>query len=69
MKIKKEAKSYLPLEDLKKINSDYLDELENVKKRLNFVRDKEISEAFQKVILFSFSGAIELRTRAREIDY
>lgn len=69
MKIKKKAKSYLPLEDLKKINSDYLDELENVKKRLNFVRDKEISEAFQKVILSSYSGEIELRTCEREVDY
>lgn len=72
MRIKKRynrGERYLPLNDIKEINAEFLDELERVKKRLGFVKDKELSNAFQQVLLAAYSAAIEVRTCEREVDY
>lgn len=72
MKIKKKAKNdvrYLPLEDIKKIDDEFLTEMERVKTRLGYIRDKEIINTFQKVILSSYLAEIEIQTLERNVDY
>lgn len=76
MKIKKKAKNdvkndvrYLPLEDIKKIDDEFLAEMERVKTRLGYIRDKEIINTFQKVILSSYLAEIEIQTLERNVDY
>ena len=54
MKANKEKtikKRYLPLEDIRQINSEFLDEMERVKVRLDVVKDLNIITAFQEVLL------------------
>lgn len=72
MRIKKRynrGERYLPLNDIKEINAEFLDELERVKKRLGFIKDKELSNAFQQVLLAAYNAAIEVRTYECEVDY
>ncbi|MDE6104101.1 MAG: hypothetical protein K2G38_00225 [Clostridia bacterium] len=72
MRIKKLSKRqvlFIPLSDVEKINDRYLDEMERVKTRLNFVKDPSLIEAFFNVLLGSYNAVIELQTLEREIDY
>ena len=48
MRIKKRNKRgerYLPLDDIKKIDDEFLSEMENVKRRLSNVKDLDIIKA------------------------
>lgn len=65
----KRGERYLPLEDIKEINSKFLDEFESVKKRLNFIKDEATIKKFAEVLLSAYSATIELRTRERKVDY
>ena len=52
MRIKKRSNRairYLSIEDIKKIDDDFLTEMENVKRRLSNVKDPDIIKAFQQV--------------------
>lgn len=71
MRIKKLSKrgGYLPLDDIKEINSEFLDELERVKKRLGYIKDEETIKKFAEVLLTAYGAAIDLRTFEREVDY
>lgn len=72
MRIKKRNKRgerYLPLEDIKKIDDDFLTEIESVKRRLGSVKDIDIIKAFQEVLLSAYNAAIEVKTLEREVDY
>lgn len=72
MRIKKGKKTQgqcLPLGDIEKINTVYLDELERVKTRLSYVRDPELINAFFNVLLNSYNATIDLKTFEREVDY
>ena len=72
MRIKKGKKTQgqcLPLGDIEKINTVYLDELERVKTRLSYVRDPELINAFFNVLLNSYNSTIDLKTFEREVDY
>lgn len=72
MRIKKRNKKderYLPLDDIKKIDDEFLTEMENVKRRLGYVKDPEIIKTFQKVLLDAYNAAIEVKTLDREVDY
>lgn len=72
MHIKKRKKTQgqgLPLVDIEKINTVYLDELERVKTRLSYIRDPELINAFFNVLLNSYNSTIDLKTFEREVDY
>lgn len=72
MRIKKRNKHserYLPLDDIKKIDDEFLSEMENVKRRLSNVKDLDIIKAFQQVLLSAYNAAIEVKTFEREVDY
>lgn len=72
MRIKKRNKHserYLPLDDIKKIDGEFLSEMENVKRRLSNVKDLDIIKAFQQVLLSAYNAAIEVKTLEREVDY
>ena len=72
MRVKKPGKQnirYITLEDIKKIDSDFLDEMENVKKRLGYVKDPDVIKKFHDVLLNAYSAAIELKALEREVDY
>lgn len=72
MRIKKRNKRgerYLPLDDIKKIDDEFLSEMENVKRRLSNVKDLDIIKAFQQVLLSAYNAAIEVKTFEREVDY
>lgn len=72
MKANKEKtikKRYLPLEDIRQINSEFLDEMERVKVRLDVVKDLNIITAFQEVLLTAYKSAIEIRAKERVVDY
>ncbi len=72
MRIKKRNKRgerYLPLDDIKKIDDEFLSEMENVKRRLSNVKDLDIIKAFQQVLLSAYNAAIEVKTLEREVDY
>lgn len=72
MRIKKKTERRerrLPLEDIRQINSAFLDEMERVKTRLCNVKDAEIIKAFHEVLLSAYNSAIDLRTLEREVDY
>lgn len=60
---------YIPLADIEKIDTAYLDELERVKQRLGYVKDKDIINAFYVTLLNSYNSAIDLQTLVREVDY
>ncbi len=68
-KCKKTQGQCLPLGDIEKINTVYLDELERVKTRLSYVRDPELINAFFDVLLNSYNSTIDLKTFEREVDY
>lgn len=72
MRIKKRSNRairYLSIEDIKKIDDDFLTEMENVKRRLSNVKDLDIIKAFQQVLLSAYNAAIELKTLESEVDY
>lgn len=72
MRIKKRNKRgerYLPLDDIKKIDDEFLSEMENVKRRLSNVKDLDIIKAFQQVLLSAYNAAIELKMLESEVDY
>lgn len=72
MRIKKRNKHserYLPLDDIKKIDDEFLSEMENVKRRLSNVKDPDIIKAFQQVLLSAYNATIEVKTLEREVDY
>lgn len=72
MRIKKRSNRairYLSIEDIKKIDDDFLTEMENVKRRLSNVKDPDIIKAFQQVLLSAYNAAIELKTLESEVDY
>lgn len=72
MRIKKLSKRrgrYLPLAEIEKIDSEFLNEMERVKTRLGFIKDEAIIKAFQEVLLNAYTAAIELRTSECEVDY
>lgn len=72
MRIKKRNKRgerYLPLDDIKKIDDEFLLEMENVKRRLSNVKDLDIIKAFQQVLLSAYNAAIELKMLESEVDY
>lgn len=72
MRIKKKKKlsaRYLPLDDIKQIDNDFLSELESVKNRLGFIKDEAVIKAFHEVLLSAYKAAIEIRTLEREVDY
>ena len=60
---------YIPLAEIEKINSAFLDEMERVKTRLCNVKDEAIITAFHEVLLGAYSAAIELRTLECEVEY
>lgn len=68
-KPKKQSGRYLPLEDIEKIDSAFLDEIERVKKRLTGVSDKDLINTFYNVLMTAYSAEIEMQTFAREVDY
>lgn len=65
----KRKKLYIPLEDIKQINDDFLTEMERVKARLSNVQDKQIIEAFHEVLLTAYNAAIEIKMLECEVDY
>lgn len=65
----KHSERYLPLDDIKKIDDEFLSEMENVKRRLSNVKDLDIIKAFQQVLLSAYNAAIEVKTLEREVDY
>ena len=72
MRIKKRNKRgerYLTLDDIKKIDDEFLSEMENVKRRLSNVKDLDIIKAVQQVLLGAYNAAIEVKTFEREVDY
>ncbi len=72
MRIKKRSNRairYLSIEDIKKIDDDFLTEMENVKRRLSNVKDPDIIKAFQQVLLSAYNAAIELKMLESEVDY
>lgn len=72
MRIKKRNKRgerYLPLDDIKKIDDEFLSEMENVKRRLSNVKDLDIIKAFQQVLLSAYNAAIGLKMLESEVDY
>ena len=72
MRIKKRNKHserYLPLDDIKKIDDEFLSEMENVKRRLSNVKDLDIIKAFQQVLLSAYNAAIGLKMLESEVDY
>lgn len=72
MRIKKRNKRgerYLPLDDIKKIDDEFLSEMENVKRRLSNVKDLDIIKAFQQVLLSAYNAAIELKMLESKVDY
>lgn len=72
MRIKKLSKRrgrYLPLAEIEKIDSEFLNEMERVKTRLGYIRDEAIIKVFYEVLLSAYTAAIELRTCECEVDY
>lgn len=72
MRNKKKSKRrerYIPLSDIEKIDDKYLTEMENVKRRLNNVKDEAIINAVFNVLLSSYNAVIEIQTLEREVDY
>lgn len=69
MKTNKRNGRYIPLSDIEKINSAYLDEIERVKMRLGGVSDKDLIDAFYNVLMNAYNSAIEIRMLEREVDY
>lgn len=72
MKIKKPGKTggrYIPLDDIKKLNDDFLSEMETVKRRLGYLRDPVAIKTFHDTLLNAYTAAIEIKTREREVDY
>ena len=43
--------------------------MERVKTRLGYIRDKEIINTFQNLILSSYLAEIEIQTLERNVDY
>lgn len=60
---------YIPLEDIEKIDTAYLDEIERIKKRLTGVSDKDLINTFYSTLLNSYSSAIDMQGLVREVDY
>lgn len=72
MRIKKLNKNnarYIPLEEIKVINDEFLNEIENVKKRLGYIKDEALISAFYNVLVGAYSAAIEMKTLESKIDY
>ena len=65
----KSIKRYIPLEDVKKINTAFLDELEKEKARLDYVNSKELSDSFHDVLLGAYNGTIEMMTLERKVEF
>lgn len=60
---------YIPLEDIKAIEDDYLKEINAVRSRLAGCSDKELINAFYKVLINGYNAAIELKAIERAVDY
>ena len=60
---------YIPLSDMKAINAEYLEEMLNVKQKLNILKDAEIIKEMHAQLLSSYRGAIEMKTLNRKVDY
>lgn len=70
MRIKKPKKlKYIPLEELKKINREYLDELEAEKARLETLGDKKLIDSFQENLLSTYESRINLLAEECAVDY
>ncbi|MDE6868977.1 MAG: hypothetical protein K2J83_07560, partial [Clostridia bacterium] len=72
MRIKKPGKQkgrYLPLTEIEKINTAFLDELERVKMRLGYVKDPSSINSFYDVLMNAYNAVIDLKTLEREVDY
>lgn len=69
MRTKKRNGRYIPLSDIEKINTAYLDEIQRVKMRLGGVSDKDLINAFYNVLMNAYNSAIEIRMLEREVDY
>ncbi len=65
----KRNERYIPLEDIEKIDSAFLDEIERIKRRLTGVSDKDLIDTFYTVIKSAYSAEIEMQTYVREVDY
>lgn len=62
-------KQFIPIEDIEKIDTVFLDEIERVKTRVNGVSDKELINTFYNVLMKAYSAEIDLQTCKREVDY
>lgn len=72
MRIKKRMKRaarYIPLEDIKKIDDDYINEINKVRRSLAGCTDKELVNSFYKTLINGYNAAIELKTLERATDY
>ncbi len=65
----KRAIRYIPLDDIKTINTEFLTEMERVKQRLMTIKDPAIITAFHEVLLSAYNAAIAIKTYEREVDY
>lgn len=70
MRIKKPKKlKYIPLEELKKINREYLDELETEKARLEALGDKKLIDSFYANLLSTYESRVNLLADECAVDY
>ena len=72
MRIKKPNKPkdcYLSLDDLKKIDDDYLSEVEHIKRRVTGVGDENVSNTFYAELMNSYKTAIDIKRFERSVDY
>lgn len=72
MSIKKQNKNdalYIPLDEIKKLNDEFLTELESVKRRLSVIKDPAIITEVHDVLLKAYKAAIDIKARESEVDY
>lgn len=72
MRIKKPNKPkdcYLSLDDLKKIDDDYLSEVEHIKRRVTGVGDENVPNTFYAELMNSYKTAIDIKRFERSVDY
>ena len=68
-RIEKRNVLYIPLDDIKAIDKEFLDEMETVKTRLRAVGDAEIIKAFHATLLAVYNGVLEIKNYECEVDY
>lgn len=71
MKIKKLRRQggFISLEDIKEIDTAFLDEIKRVKSELDYIKDKDTATEFYNVLMRGYNAAIDMRILEREVDY